>query len=151
MSGYELCWVVLNLIRDLVFLVRPVICWHIENRVITIVLALLFIMLFIFVFWTYFACVLKPEYIWNYVVEMISWNNVNWNQYLFFVPFTWCLWNKICWWKLVYTAMGHNCKCLVWQTMEASVSPVGVNGLMVVFTWVIQASVLVILCIYIFM
>ena len=72
-------------------------------------------------------------YIWNSVVEMISWNNINWNQYLFFVPFTWCLWNKICWWKLVFTVTGHNCRCLVWQTLEASVSLVGANGLMVMF------------------
>ena len=41
MSGYELCWVVFNLIRDLVSLQRPVIC--IENHVIMIVLVILLI------------------------------------------------------------------------------------------------------------
>ena len=121
--------------RDLVSLLRPVTCWYIENRVITIVLALLFIM-FLCCLYFYFQPILRvcPKtwmYIWNCVVEMISWNNINWNQYLFFVPFTWCLWNRICWWKSVFTVMGHNCRCLVWQTMEASVSLVGVNGLMV--------------------
>ena len=49
------------------------------------------------------------------------------------MPFTWCLWNKICWWKLVFNVRGHNCRCLIWETMEASVSPVGVNGLMEMF------------------
>ena len=64
---------------------------------------------------------------------MISWNDIHWCQYLFFVPFTWCPWNQICWWKLVFTVMGHNCRCSVWHTMEASVSLVGVNGLMAMF------------------
>ena len=91
-------------------------------------------MLFVF----YFEPILRVcsktwIHIWNCVVDMISWNNVNWNQYLFFVPFTWCLWNEICWWQLVFTVMGHSWRYLVWQTIEASVSPVGLNGLMVVF------------------
>ena len=92
-----------------------------------------YVVCILFLFYLFCIWVLKHEYIWNCAVKMLSWNNVNWNQYLFFVPFTWCLWNKICWWKLVFTVVGHNCRCLVWQTVEASVSPVGVNGLMVMF------------------